>query len=187
MEMYSRKELRVLWYLKRNGPMVLGKKTGNYSLIGKLSAATGVSSMRYILDRLEARSLVLRTYEGGKKGSFSGGTTPVIRIELVDPNMGLPPLPQNPPAVVIVHENEELYERTAEEPDTEAMMHALIDRITEIQSQCDKLQQIIVEQEVEIEKLRKQVQPRRPSQGLTQRVQGVLTAEQWEKLRHHGQ
>jgi hypothetical protein len=167
--------------------MVNDKKGGSikYSLMGKLGYELNmtVDSVRYTLNQLEARSLVLRTYMKGRTAQVHN---PLTRIELVDPTIELPPLPPNPPAIVIMKENEELLERVAHEPSVEDMVMALVDRITELQTQVDKLHTIVCQLEQENTNLKKSAAQthKTVSQRLTQRVQDALTTEQWEKLRH---
>jgi hypothetical protein len=115
-----------------------------------------------------------------------GGSNQLIRIELVDPDMYLPPLIPIPLAVVVAHENEELYERTAHEPTADDILEALLHRITELQGQVDKLQDIVSAQADKIQQQAKEVKRKERDPHLTQRLQGALTPEQWEALTHKG-
>jgi hypothetical protein len=147
----------------------------------------GVGTVRYVIGGLEQRSLVLRSYRSGKRQDFGNqGYNPIVRIELVDPNMELPPLKPIPLAVVIAKENQELEERTVHEPTAEAIVDALLSRIAELQGQIDKLCSVVREQEDEMSKLRKRAATP-PAPPLTEKVRNALTEEQWEALRHGGQ
>jgi|SRR5215471_1433154 len=194
---YSRNQLRVLWFLKRHGPLVrsldeLGPtKPGIVSIIGgELDIRTHTIS--YILRELESESLIIRSYVR-PKSSFNdkGGYNPMIRLELVDPSMWLPEMPPPLPlSAVIAHENEDLEERVlsqADEPTYERVISALLDRNTELQGQIDKLVQVVKDQAAENDTLKKQVERSRGtgrvSGRLSQRVQDALTVEQWDNLR----
>ena len=182
---YTNNELRVLWYLKRHGPLV---RRNNESLLRRvvsdLNDAIAIDTIRTILLHLEKRSLVLRTYKRGLQPFNSGQNNPMLKLELVDPEMWLPPCPPPIPlAVVVAHQNEELEERTAHEPTIEAIVGALIDRSIELQKQVDKLHDMVEGLNAENERLRKEARPK-PAPHLTSRVRDVLTPEQWETLRH---
>lgn len=197
MTEYTRNELKILWYLKRHGPLVNG---GPYqpgvdeSIIRKVGTACDirVSTMSHLLRKLEDQSLVIRTYKGPKSDFISkGGYNPLVRLELVDPDMWLPELPPPLPlAVVLDKENHDMYERTAEVPTLERTIAALLDRNDELQRQIDKLCAVVKDQAAENDTLKAQVarlsQPARThlSNGLSQRVQNALTPEQWDSLRH---
>lgn len=186
MAQYTYNELSVLWYLKRHNGVVTGGTQGGDTILGTMSHDLNMNkhTVSNVLRRLEGRCIILRTYARTQKGYGADGYNPLKKVELVDPDMFLPPLPQLSLGIVIAHENEELSERTAAEPSTEGMVLALVERIVELQAQVDKLQQIVVDQEALVSQLKKQ-QTRKPhSEGLTQAVRSVLTADQWEKLRH---
>lgn len=178
---YTPNELRMLWHLKRNGPLV---REGNQSLLGQLAynLSLSVGSTRTILRNLEQRCLVLRSYKYPQPHRFSEGkNNPLLKIELVDPDMALPPVPPLPLAVVVARENEELAERCAVEPSVEHMVDALIDRALELQKQVDKLQDVIAGLAAENDRLRHPAQ--QSIQHITQRVRDALTPDQWDELR----
>jgi hypothetical protein len=189
IEKYTPSELKVLWYLKKNGTMSRPVDGSSRSLMKELSLGTQipVSSLRHFLSALESRSLLLRTYKHKKATTFkTQGHNPILKIELVDPEMVLPPIPHASLGVVIAQQNEELLERVAHEPSAEDIVDALLNRVTELQTQVNKLQGVIEAQESEVCKLRKQAAEsnHKPKVHISQRLQDALTKEQWEELRH---
>lgn len=179
---FSYNQLKVLWYLKRHGP--IERNDARMSLMRFLAEALDLdpTQVQRLLHGLEKRNVVLRTHR--RKGAFASGGNPLLRVELVDPKMSLPPLKAPNVEVVIAQENRALDELTAHEPSTDAIVHALVDRIVELQAQVDKLQGVVEALNAENEKLRKRTERRQPSEHLTQRVRDVLTPEQWADLRH---
>jgi hypothetical protein len=194
MPEYTHNQLLVLHHLKRYGPITRAPGT---SILQSMSAELGmkVSALTYQLRTLEAKCLVLRTYERPATRKFGAGASnnPLVKVELVDPNMSLPPIPQvyvatppdrqrkpTPLGIVIAEENEDLEERIEHnEPTVEAIVEALIDRALELQKQVDKLQDVIAGLNAENTRLR---QPK-PQAHVTSRVRDVLTADQWDTLR----
>jgi hypothetical protein len=197
MPEYTHNQLLILHHLKRYGPITRAPGT---SILQAMSAELGmkVSALTYQLRTLEAKCLVLRTYGRPATRQFGAGASnnPLTRLELVDPNMNLPPIPQvyvaNPPdrqrkptplGIVMADENEDLEERIEhrnhDEPTVEAIVEALIDRALELQKQVDKLQDVIAGLNTENERLR---QPK-PQAHVTSRVRDVLTQDQWDALR----
>ena len=200
MTEFSYKELQILHYLKRRrGVMVHrppfrpGQREG---IVNTLAEALDIkqTTIGYVLRRLEERCLVIRSYLRPKAGGFRDGTgyNPITRLELVDPTMDLPPLPQPPLGVVVARENRELAERVApnHDPTVEQALLAVLDRNDELQKQLDRLREIVDAQAKDNITLREEVERlRRPpvkhvSEGLQERVRGALTEEQWEQLRH---
>jgi hypothetical protein len=188
---YTYHELRVLWYLKRHGGAVV--RVDNTSILTRMTQELPMvlGTLRWTLRKLEERSLVLRTYKYPIAKSFAdqSGANPLIKVELVDPKMALPPEPQPPTAQAIVaFENRELDELTAHEPERNDVIDALVDRAIELQRQVDKLQDIISMLEADNAKLRKRSEraAEQPAH-LSQRVRDVLTAEKWEELRHNAE
>jgi DNA-binding Lrp family transcriptional regulator len=194
--MATHNELLVLHHLKRYGPI---KRTHNgQSIANDMADELGMqhSTLRYLLRRLEDKCLILRSYAKPQTHTFEGGANnPMIKLELVDPDMVLEPIPQvfvphEPPkplplAVTMERENRELEERIDHsngdrEPSVESIVDALIDRALELQKQVDKLQNVIEGLNKENERLHKATA--KPAH-LSSRVQGVLTAEQWDNLR----
>src|SRR5215469_105388 len=174
---YTSNELRVLWYLKRHGPLVrqeVGQSTTGASLLNQLAEGTdlGVASIRHILGNLEGRSLVMRTYRKGYTPSFrTQGYNPLMKIELVDPEMYLPPFPKPvPPQFVLAAENVEMYERHVEEPSAEAIVDALLSRIEQLQGQVNTLQNMVEKLET-----RHQQENRPKPSHLTERLKNALT------------
>jgi hypothetical protein len=196
---YSLTELRVLWYLKRHGPLTDSNPHDKRkpTIYGTLAADLGirVHTVRYAVAQLERKSIVLRTFYGPKVASFSDGAgfNPLVRLELVDRDIHLPsPPPPTPLATVIARENRELQERVTpnHDPTVEQALLAVLDRNDELQKQLDRLREIVDAQAKDNIVLREEVERlRRPpvkhvSEGLQERVRGALTEEQWEQLRH---
>lgn len=192
---YTRNELKVLWHLKRNGGWIAkpDAKPGYPSLLDDLVGLLDirVATLRYTLRNLEQRCVILRTYRKANAVRFaeSKGYNPIIKIELCDPGMWLPNLPAPLPlAAVVAHENEELHERTAHEPSNESIILALLERNEELRKQLDRLHEIIIGQEQEVETLKKQVArvtaPRGRPEHLTHRLKDALTVEKWDELEH---
>jgi hypothetical protein len=139
------------------------------------------NSVAYTLKVLEEKSLVLRTYLQGR-GKFGDkvGFNPMVRLELVDPDMPLPPMPKPLPlAAVVERENRDLYERAAHEPTAEEIILALLERNEVLQGQIDKLQDIVAAQAQQLQKPKA-----RDLTHLQSRVRDALTPEKWEELRH---
>lgn len=180
---YNRNQLKVLYYLKRNGPLV---RTENRSIIGQLSLNLGIgdSAIRGCLKQLEDMCVVLRTWAKGRPANITEARgNALIKVELVDPGMSLPPEPHPLPVVVLdAIENEELYQRTTKVPSSEETIIALLERNEELQAQIEKLQEVVVQ-------LNNQLQERNKNlpEHLTQRVRTALTPEQWESLSHSAQ
>ena len=200
---YTRNELKILWYLKRKGPLVnngpyspAAERDIKRSILHRLAIHCDIrkNTVAYILKSLEDRSIILRTYNRKKAIDFSdktSGYNPIVRVELVDPTMWLPELPPPMPlGVVMAKETEEMYERSAEAPTLERTITALLDRNEELQNQINKLCLVVEAQEMENKELKDKVEklskPAKThiSNGLTDRVKSALTPEQWEKLRH---
>lgn len=187
---FNHTELAILWMLKRRkGKVVRGKKgtSAERSCVTIIANEIGknTNTVRYSLAQLEQNNIVLRTYPRPKADSFGeDGNNPMLKVELVDPKMYLPPLKQTPLGVVVAQENRDLDERTAHEPSVDAIVSALVDRLEEYQKQVNKLQDIVEALTSENEKLRRRVERPKPSEHLTSRVRDVLTPEQWEELRH---
>jgi hypothetical protein len=144
-------------------------------------------TISYCLRELEKKCLLIRTFSkggGAKAGSFDF----IIRVELIDPQMYLPPLPAPLPlATVINHENNDLYERTAiEEASNEAVMLALVTENEKLRFQINKLQEVVATLAKENEELKKQHAPRRRDEHLNQRIQDALPPEVWDQLHHKG-
>src|SRR5262252_5299158 len=144
-DQYTRNELKILWHLKRHGPLTC--LPGSGSLIKSVAAVLDLrpNTFGYILRGLELRSLILRTYAKGKPDFASkGGQSQLLRIELVDPGMWLPELPPPLPlGTVMRNENNDLYERTCETPTEERVIEMLLIRNDELQAQINRLQEVI--------------------------------------------
>lgn len=180
---FTNNELRILWCIKRKGGKLRAEKVGNiYQFIADDTGVT-LGSVRGNLRELEKASVVLRHFNR-PAGTFASGPNKLLAVELVDPRMQLPPVEPIPLAVVIAHENDEMLERTAHEPETPQIMEALVVRLEELLAQIDKLQGVIEKLNEENEKLRKRGERKPPPEHLTSRIKDVLTAEQWEKMRH---
>lgn len=186
---YTRKELQILWYLKRNGGVVTAKSDQSKDSIVTIMAETlGMrrQSINYYLRELEKRCLLIKTYaKGVKTGSL--GYAIIVKIELIDPQMYLPPLPGPMPlAAVMSRENDELLERTAVEPTNEAIILALVEENEKLRAQINKLQEVVNALAKENEILKKQQAPKQRPEHLNQRVQDALPPEVWESLRQMG-
>jgi DNA-binding transcriptional regulator GbsR (MarR family) len=181
---YTPSQLRVLHCLRRHGGKLLVGKTVKhiYSYIEEEMHMQN-SSVRTALRELEAASIVIRTFKRPVTG-FAGGPNTLIRVEMVDPKMPLPPCPPLPLAVVIARENAELAERTAHEPERDDVIEALLVRNEELQGQIEKLQSVVEKLNDELESLRKKESRKKVPEHLTQRLQDALTPEKWEELRH---
>lgn len=186
----NNRELQVLWYLKnQGGKVMLNPNEGRRSLINEMANAIGVTPQhtRYVLRQLEEKSLVLRTYAKGKADYFSPdmGRNPCIRIELVDPNMVLPPVATIPLAVVVAQENEQLYEALEHEPHSDDIILALLEENQGLHKQLDKLRDIIDDQAKQLIRKAEEERSRRiPAQHLTSRVRDALPPEVWDRLTH---
>lgn len=180
---YTNTELRVLWYIKRHGPLIAKSDSPSASLIRLITDAVPMSrqTIANALRTLEDRCLILKTYKREKAASFdaSNGFNPLIRIELVDPDMHLPPLPPPMPLGVVMAKETREMERTVE-PSPEAIVEALINRITELQGQVNKLQDIVEQQATMLSKASEAKKAN--STHLTSRIQGALTEAQWAAL-----
>jgi hypothetical protein len=179
--------------------MTRGKGEG--SIITRLAdeLRMKIGTLRWAMRELERKCAILRTYKGPKVEAFSqaSGQNPLMRVELVDPNMVLPPEPRPIPLVAVVeHENDELLERTEHEPERDDVIEALVLRAVELQTQVNKLQDLVEKLNATnddlTERLRKwhdraqaeRTEKRKPPAHLSQRVQDVLTPDQWEALKH---
>lgn len=193
---YTHNELLVLHHLKRYGPIIATVERS--SIYTDMAAELGmkVSTVKYLCRKLEDRCLVLRSYERPTKGfNETAGTNRLLRLELVDPNIDLPAIPQvyskhEPPrplplAATMERENRELEEKVNHqqdhEPSVEDVIQALIDRIVELTQQGDKLMGIIGNLTKENERLTKAATPR-PTH-LSSQVRDVLSAEVWANLK----
>lgn len=186
---YTRYELQVLWYLKRHGGVVSAKSHDNKDSIVTIMAETldiRRQSVNHALRELEKKCLLIKTYaKGGKIGS--GGYDIIIKIELIDPQMYLPPLPAPLPlAAVMSRENNELLERTATEPTNEAIILALLDENEKLRAQINKLQEVVNALAKENETLKHHQAHKPRNEHLNQRVQDALPPEVWESLRQMG-
>jgi hypothetical protein len=180
---YTNNEIRMLWYLKRHGP-VSRPKGKHPSIHGLLSREIpmGLGAVKAVLRTLEDKCAVLRTYQkgmnSGKFGDMQGNA--LLKVELTDPNMILPPYPKSvPPQVIDAIENEEMFQRTAVEPSPDAVILALLARNEELQDQVRKLQDVIQQLSAQQERIKRTV-----PEHLTRRIQDALTPEQWESLSH---
>lgn len=194
---FTYSELKILWYLKR-GPLMVkdttptGGRGPKISLLNRLALdlEMSVSSVSYNLKNLEDRCLILRTYKGERAGNFVSdkGYNPLVKVELVDPDIHLPELPKISLGVVLAHENEDLLVRTEHEPSYEDVMMALVDRIQELQVNVDKLQDALIKSSEENERLKKDVAEvkRPPRTHLSDPVRNALTKEKWDELKHRG-
>ena len=197
---YTRNELRILWHLKRHGPytnpgVIAGRGGVESSIVNQICEQLDLRkhTVQAILRHLEKQLLVLRSYKRPKTESFGGGPgfNPMVRLELIDPDMWLPELPPPLPlGVVLANENEEMYQATSRAPTEERVIEMLLKRIEELQEVADKLHTIVTEQAAENETLKHQVErltrPARKhlSEHLSSRVQDSLTPEQWDALSH---
>lgn len=186
---YKPIELRVLWYLKSAGGSITNDK-GSIPARMAEDIRVSVSNVRTTLGYLEKQSLVIRTYrhalpENAQFGDARGNI--LLKVELVDPNMPLPPCPPPIPLVAVLErENEELYERTAVEPDLESALVAVLARNDELQAQVTKLQDVVVALTEQLEKIQKTASKRPVPEHLTAKVRDALTDEQWSSLTHTG-
>lgn len=186
---YTHNELKVLWYLKRNGPIVrTDTRAGQPGMMTELAETLDIrrATLNYVFRGLENKCLIIRTYRRETKQvrNFEDkmGYNPLIKIELIDPQMYLPPLPAPMPlAAVVAHENEDLYHRIVHEPTTEEIIIALLSRNEQLQEQINKLQEIVQAQANEMMHSKQQ---HRAPEHLMSRVKGALTPEQWEALQH---
>lgn len=183
---YTSSELAVLYHLKRYGPLTSTSKSPQDSLLTKLRRELGMKKgqLTWALNKLENRCVILRTYARPIKQNFADnqGYNPVVRLELIDPEMELPPPPKPMPlAVVVAKENEAMYENGATEPTADDIVEALLHRISELQGQVDKLAAIVQDQATKLDKAG------RSSTHLTERIRAALTQEQWDSLHHKGQ
>lgn len=184
VEGFTLNELRMLWVIKRHGGKLTTEHAGGsiYSFLADelcISQATVRASLR----QLERESVVIRHFKRPVT-AFAGGPNTLMAVELVDPSMKLPPVEPVPLAVVVAHENAELLERTAHEPDAAQMLNALVDRCVELQQQIDKLVALVEKLNEENTSLKKRVERKPPPEHLTSRIKNVLTDEQWERMRH---
>ena len=196
-EQYTRNQLKLLWFLKRKGGSFSrhpADMTPGGSLLKVMAAELDIraSSVGSILRQLEAKSLVLRHYLKGRASAYaSGENNPLIKVEMCDPKMWLPELPPPLPlGVVMQHENNDLYERTAELPSEERVIEALLARIDELQAVIDKLHTVVTTQAEENETLKHQVERltkparRQVRDHLYEQVRNRLPPEQAAALEH---
>lgn len=194
-EKYTHNQLLILHHLKRYGPLNRTTSEGNITETMAVELGMKHSTLKYLLRNFEKDCIILRTYSGGIKAARfgAGANQPMVKLELVDPNMPLPPIPQvytpHPPpkplplGVVLAHETEELEHRqNGTAPTVESVIEALIDRALELQHQVDKLHGVITQLTSENDLLKKRLKPP-PNPHLTERIRGVLTEEQWTNLR----
>jgi DNA-binding transcriptional regulator GbsR (MarR family) len=179
-------ELRVLWHLKLAGGATINLR--------EMEDATQLahSTMYACLASLEDKCLVIRTF-GGK------GNRSILKVELVDPHMPLPPMPKPIPLAVIMDREtvaldsviESRKQATAVMPSIEAIIEALLQTNDELratietekqrlQGQVDKLQDIVEAQAQEL--MKRPPSPR--IEHLTHRVQDALGKDVWDRLTH---
>jgi len=191
---YSTPQLRILWYLKKYGPMinpgpyVPGREEG---IIATLSTELFLTrgSIQYNLNVLEKNCIVCRTsLDPSKRGK---GWNPMIRLELIDPTMWLPEEPAPIPlGTIMAIENEELRGRTVEEPSMERTLAFVLDRMDEYKHQIDTLRDRLIAVDHENEELKRKLagitnHRNRPAPDpLKHRVAEHLTAEEWDALYH---
>lgn len=197
---YTRKELQVLWFLKRHGgkvehhpPFRPGMEEG---IVNTLATELDIrkSTIGYVLRGLEQKCLIIRTYFRSNPNPQFGtkfGYNPLVKVEMCDPNMWLPELPGPMPlGVVMNHENTELYERLAEEPSMERTLAFVLDRLDEYKHQIDTLRDRLIAVDHENEELKRKLagitnHRNRPAPDpLKHRVAEHLTAEEWDALYH---
>lgn len=182
---FTSNEIRMLHYLKRHGPII--KQKGQGSLINRISEEVPLTAgtTRAVLRTLEVKCVILRTYTRGQAAKFGENKgSLLIRVELIEPNMILPPMPRSvPPLVIDAQENEELYQRTAIEPSPDAVILALLSRNEELQDQITKLQDVIMRQQEQLTAMQKD-QTRKVPEHLSSRIRDALTPEQWDQLSH---
>jgi|SRR5215467_3852842 len=207
---YTIGELKILWYLKIEcGGIMHGGSSPSESPIKEMASVLDLppTTVKGGLRTLEDKALILRTYKRPKSEGFTGnqGFNPLLRIEMVDPNMDLPMLPLDirqqmakpkpepiiedaMPVTVIQRENAEMFSRSEHEPTTEAVVLALLTRNEELREQIAKLHEVIASQQEEIESKTKTIasmrdRPRRP-EHLNSRIKDALTPEQWDAITH---
>lgn len=178
---YTRNELKVLWHCKRQQGVVENDKIGVVRLLAQVLDMRH-STVGYVLRQLEDKCLIARSFT--QRRSRGIGQNVITRVEMVDPEMYLPPLPEPPPlAVVLDQENEELYQRITCEPSTEAVILALLAENEKLRFQIDKLQGIVASQAKEL--MERSKTSHLPAH-LAQRVQDALPADKWEEISHKG-
>ena len=178
---YTRNELKILWHLKRNRGVVENPDGVIIPMSETLDIRRG--TCLYIVKLLEEKCLLVRAFGAPRKGTKAA----IVRIELIDPQMYLPPLPAPMPlASVISHENNDLYERTTCEPSSEAVILALVTENEKLRFQINKLQEVVNSLAAENEQLKKQPTRKPRDPGLTQRLQDALPPEVWDSLHHTG-
>jgi len=199
---FTRNELRILWHLKRRGPLIAPNEGPQGSIIVQLASDLDLrkTTLNSCLAHLEKQCYILRTYKHGNRSGINQGYNPVLKLELVDPKMWLDPLPEPPPKVIMANENEAMQHQypvrnTNHEPSPESVILALLERNEELrqeraemQAQLDKLHEIILRQEQEVTTAKKQVAavaavPR--FDHLTNRLQDALGEETWESLKNN--
>src|SRR5215472_8004938 len=100
---YTNAELKILHYLKRHHGTIRSKD--GLSVAHRIARDLNMTRVAVVpvLRNLENACVLVRTFAGGMKSA-------IIRVELIDKDMELPPLPIIP-AVNIMVENRELEER----------------------------------------------------------------------------
>lgn len=180
---YTHNELRILWHLKRNNGMIQNQSGVIRPLAETLDMRIGTVS--YIVKGLEEKCLLVRTF--GDRRPRGVATTLITKLELIDPQMYLPPLPAPMPlAAVLNHENDEMYDRTACEPTDEAIILALVTENEKLRFQISKLQDIVNAQAKEIMQLKEHQSPKSRDPHLNQRARDSLPPEVWDQLHHKG-
>jgi len=186
---YTYNQLRLLWYLKKHGPVTdAGRTNRRASILSAFTDALGLSqaTVRHCLRALEQRSIILRTYSDDRPKRFGDqtGGMRLTRIELVDPKMKLPPEPAAPTLGTVMRwENQVLYDMTASDPERDDVIDALVERIAELQAQVDKLGEVIEGLASENARLADR-QDRTPPAHLSQPVRDALPDEVWDRLTH---
>lgn len=179
---YSYNELRVLHLLKR-GPIARTTGESLYHTIADMLSMKS-NTLRYVLNVLEKKCVILRTYKRPKANSFGSdqGNNPLLKVELVDPKMTLPPAPKPPSLGTVIH-NENVEMEHTHEPERDHVIEALVDRALELQTQVNRLQTLVEALTDENNKLKKakRENTERPAH-LSQRVRDALTPEQWSEL-----
>lgn len=178
---FTRSELVLLYYLKRSGGAV---ETNRPGLLGVIATATNltVGIVKASLRALEQQAVILRTYERPSSGTFAGaGYNPLRRVEMIDKQMALPPMPRVPLCAVVAKENEQMYEATAKEPGLEDVCVALVAENEKLRDQISKLQDIVEQQARQLTQATKVSHV--PSH-LTSRVRDALPTAVWESLTH---
>lgn len=189
-ESYSPAQLRLLWFLKGQGGSIKRKHGGSlyHQIAEKMDMAT--HTVQWAAKSLEQRSVVLRTYNRESPRTFGKTQGMVLmKLELVDPKMWLPPMPTVPLAVVIAKENEELEERTAHEPSEIDVIMALVAEVHKRDDTITKLQECVVKLSEHNEQLKKDAaRAKRPTRAhLSQPVREIIPDSVWESLRHQGE